>query len=212
MRDFNKVYERLCWTQYGNGSGIGSTLDETENIRSMISQFIVDNNVKVIVDTSVGGMAWWPFVLENHPKVTFYGYDISSVKIEENKKNFSHKKNWQFFTSDLVECISYPKSDLIICRHTLNHLTIDDIKSSLDNLINSNTRFIGLTTHPYQFIEYQIPIYQDTPGVLEYRPIDFSELNKNLGEPIIKIDDFKNEQSQNAYSCQFVIWKNQKIC
>ena len=74
-RDFDEIYERGLWGWEGNGSGTGSMMHTTVAVRELFSKLIEENGVRSIVDTSAGGMLWWPEVLERYPEVKFYGYD-----------------------------------------------------------------------------------------------------------------------------------------
>ena len=206
MRNFDKIYERKSWGEEGNGSGTGSMLHTTVSVRNFITDLIQNQGVRKIVDVSVGGMTWWPEVLDQFPEVEFFGYDISLIKTKENKEKFREKSNWKFYFADLVSKKDYPDCDLIICRHTLNHLSKEDVLKSIDNLKQVNYRFLGITQHAVNEIDIQKYIQFDTPGCIVYRPINLSGEPIGMPRPIMEIDDADAENIQINWQRKFSIW------
>jgi hypothetical protein len=206
MRNFDKIYERKLWGEEGNGSGTGSMLHTTVSVRNFITDLIRNQGVRKIVDVSVGGMTWWPEVLNQFPEVEFFGYDISLIKTKENKEKFREKSNWKFYFADLVSKKDYPDCDLIICRHTLNHLCKEDVLKSIDNLKQVNYRFLGITQHAVNEIDIQKNIQSDTPGCIDYRPINLSEEPIGMPSPIMEVDDADAEDVQMNCQRKFSIW------
>jgi hypothetical protein len=207
MRNFDKIYERVAWGHEGNGSGTGSMMHTTENVRSLFEDLIENHGVRRIVDVSVGGMLWWPTVLEKHPEVEFYGYDISLLKIKENKEKFSDKPNWHFYFSDVTTRKEYPESDLLICRHTLNHLSSVDVIKAIKNLKNAKTKILALTQHPIDELNKEELIIADEPGCINYRPINLMIPPISMEEPWMEIDDADAEDVQIEWKRKFSLWK-----
>jgi hypothetical protein len=146
--NFDEVYKNERWTKEGNGSGPGSTIEYTQPIIKFITQLIITYKIQHITDISCGGMAWWPSILDNFPTISFYGYDVASVIIDENIKKFKDYPNYHFDTIDSVNNKFYP-ADLIVCRHTMMHISIENCQKLLDNMINSRSKYLLLTSHPH---------------------------------------------------------------
>ena len=208
IRNFDLVYEKKLWGWQGNGSGTGSMMHTTVAARELFERLITDHGVRIIVDASVGGMEWWPEVLEKHPEVKFYGYDISSIKTEENRERFKDRKNWEFYQGDLINT-TYPSCDLLICRHTLNHLSATDVIRSLINLKTSNARLLAITQHEVDELFNEVPIAKDTPGCIDYRPIDLKKAPLNMPDPWMEIDDADAEDVQIEWKRKFSVWKKE---
>ena len=206
MRNFDKIYERQSWGHEGNGSGTGSMMHTTVAVRSLFIDLIQNHGVKKIVDVSVGGMEWWPTVLEQFPDVEFYGYDISLIKTKENKERFKDRPNWKFYFGDLVSKKDYPDCDLLICRHTLNHLSSVDVLKCLDNLKKVKWKFLGITQHPMNHLEQEKPILSDTPGCIDYRPINLLEPPISMPHPWKEIEDADAEDVQIDWQRKFSLW------
>lgn len=206
MRNFDKIYERKSWGDEGNGSGTGSMMHTTVSIRSLIVDLIQNHGVKKIVDVSVGGMTWWPTVLEQFPEVEFYGYDISLIKTKENKERFSERKDWKFYFGDLVSKKDYPECDLLVCRHTLNHLSSEDVLKCIENLKKIKCRFLGITQHPINELEQEEQILPDTPGCIDYRPINLLVPPISMTEPWKEIEDADAEDIQINWQRKFSVW------
>ena len=207
MRNFDKIYERASWGHEGNGSGPGSMMHTTESVRSLFGDLIENHGVQKIVDVSVGGMLWWPSVLEKYPHVEFYGYDISLLKTKENKERFADKDNWHFYFSDVTTRKAYPDSDLLICRHTLNHLSASDVMKAIENLKSVKTGILALTQHPINQLETEERIISDEPGCINYRPINLLESPISLPSPWMEIDDADAEDVQIEWKRKFSLWK-----
>ena len=145
-------------------------------------------------------------VLEKHPEVKFYGYDISSIKTEENRERFKARENWEFYQGDLINT-TYPSCDLLICRHTLNHLLATDVIRSLINLKTPNARLLAITQHEVDELFNEVPIAKDTPGCIDYRPIDLKKAPLNMPDPWMEIDDADAEDIQMEWKRKLSIWK-----
>ena len=76
--------------------------------------------------------------------VDYIGSDIVEDLIVSNKKN--EKNNIKFIKLD-IRTDKLPVSDLMICRDCLFHFSYEDIYKFLDNFLNSDIKYILLTSH-----------------------------------------------------------------
>lgn len=122
---FEITYSHNRWGSEESRSGVGSQLNYTSNIRSNLERIITSYNIKSIFDCSCGDWNWMKHVnLEN---VNYIGNDIVAELIEVNNKNYS-SNNIKFINSDCVTSLKNLEDksiDLVICRHTLEHLELD---------------------------------------------------------------------------------------
>lgn len=206
-RNFDAIYERGLWGWEGNGSGTGSMMHTTVAVRDLFCKLIEEEGVSTIVDVSVGGMLWWPEVLEKYPHVKFYGYDISKTKTAENAEKYRDRVNWKFDVADVTTKMDYPKCDLLICRHTLNHLSAQDVIKSMVHLKVADARLLGITQHEVDDLFKEELITPDAPGCVDYRPIDLRRSPIAMPDPWLEIEDADAEDVQMEWQRKFCIWQ-----
>jgi ubiquinone/menaquinone biosynthesis C-methylase UbiE len=122
---FKDIYEKNKWGmgQSESKSGLGSTIKFTENIRKVIVDFIRENQINTMLDTSCGDWNWMKTI--QNELCDYTGIDVVEQIIKTNNENYSSTKI-KFINSDFLSFIkNIPKHqsyDLIFCRHTLEHL------------------------------------------------------------------------------------------
>jgi 2-polyprenyl-3-methyl-5-hydroxy-6-metoxy-1,4-benzoquinol methylase len=122
---FTNTYVNNTWTQDGSVSGLGSSLAYTENIRKLLVDIIKQNGIKTIWDCSCGDWNWMKEIKDELPN--YIGNDIVDKLIEINNQTYG-SDTIQFQCGDMLEELKNLESmsiDLIICRHTLEHLPSD---------------------------------------------------------------------------------------
>jgi hypothetical protein len=162
---FNQVYTTNRWGKSGKGSGPGSDPKFAQNAVKFLRDIIRRYSIKTITDVSCGGMAWWVPLLDEFPHIKFYGYDISSVIIDQNKRQFANRRNWTFGVKNAISDKFNP-TDLMVCRHTMMHLALNDASTLLKNLSSSGSRFLVLTSHPSVQSNddiHRIPLFPSAP-------------------------------------------------
>jgi len=184
---FTATYTNKKWDEGGSLSGLGSSLDYTENIRKSLVEFIKKNKIKTIWDCSCGDWNWMKQIKNELPN--YVGNDIVDELIETNIKNYA-TNTIKFQCGDMLEelkLLTDSSIDLIICRHTLEHLpssyAIDVVREikrvGIWSMITSNTysdncelsvdgvvgRCINLESEPYESL-LGIPLqkYYDSIG------------------------------------------------
>jgi len=203
---FNNIYQKNIWNmgQSESKSGLGSTNEYTINIRKFLIDFIRNNSVKNILDTSCGDWNWMKEIKSDLPN--YIGLDIVKDIVDINNNLYSND-NIKFAHNDFLTFIKRQKNksfDLILCRHTMEHLPTEYNLEFLNeckrvckylfvtgynnnNTINSqlpdtNYRPINLKLPPYSYIIE--PFYKD----------EFYDGPTNifLQEMIMNIYDFSN--------------------
>jgi hypothetical protein len=98
--DFVSLSTEKHWTSAGGGSGPGSSLNFTANVRRILLDVMDRYNVTSLLDSSCGSMHWMPLVLEEQEKkikdFRFMGTDVACIMIDQHKTNFSNHPHWNF--------------------------------------------------------------------------------------------------------------------
>ena len=119
---FTSTYVEKKWNEGGSISGVGSSLQYTEHIRGIVLDVINQNNIQTIWDCSCGDWNWMKEIKDELPN--YIGNDIVSELVELNTKEYG-SDNIKFQCGDMLEELKKLEDgsiDLIICRHTLEHL------------------------------------------------------------------------------------------
>lgn len=132
-------FENVKW--HGHVCGAGSVFENTEGTRNLLAQIVSDYNIKSISDAGAGDLSWihateWPHEVEYTP------YDLIP----------RHPSVIEFdITSQVL-----PKTDLIICRHVLNHLFRwpDRCRQAMKNFVESKSTYVLSTHINEQLAEY----------------------------------------------------------
>ena len=130
-------------------SGPGSTIKNTSEVRKLIQTFLINNNIKSILDLGCGDWNW--FSLLDLRETSYLGWDADTDMIVSHLFNYGGD-NIEFDVKDIV-LEPYPQSDLIICRDVLFHMPIqmalsvlNKIKKSCKYLISTSFREVDINT------------------------------------------------------------------
>ena len=137
---FSDLYENFGFGSTETRSGPGSTLTETEKLRIKIIDLIKKYNIKSITDFPCGDLNWMQHIFEYVDK--YSGCDIVEECIITNKSRFP---NLDFYCLDLSKD-TIPTSDLLIVRDVIGHQPIDVGIQMVNNIINSNCKYLLSTT------------------------------------------------------------------
>lgn len=139
---FTNYYHKNFWQGKESVSGPGSDYAQTKFLIPELQIMLKDLNIKSMLDAPCGDFNWMKnVVLDN---IKYRGCDIVEEVIKKNKKKY-RSKNVRFSTLDIVED-KVPEVDLILVRDCFVHLSNEDIFKALNNIKNSNSRYL-LTTH-----------------------------------------------------------------
>jgi len=188
---FTNTYKNNLW-HMGSGeskSGLGSSLDFTALFREELLQIIEKYNIHKIFDCSCGDWNWMKTIKKSLPY--YIGNDVVEDLISDNVLKYGDD-NIHFTCNDMLSQLkTYYNNelDLVICRHTLEHLPTDysinvliEIKrvskyaiiTSSRNFDKENcdihmdgysARFINLDKKPYlNIVNKPMHIFLDTNG------------------------------------------------
>lgn len=101
-------------------------------------------------------MLWMSEFLDGRPDVVFTGFDIVQSNIDNHRRSFSDKA-WRFRTQDIVTDPIESSYDLILSRHTTQHLRTEEALRVFRNFINSNSKFLLTTNYPNTKVAFSSP-------------------------------------------------------
>lgn len=166
---FTEIYETKRWS---SGSGFGSLPCNTVEYRAFLERFMVDNEIKTILDIGCGD--WQSSALIDWVARHYTGIDCVQSIIDTNIEKYS-ADNIRFIFCDIFTDLDRlePMHDLIILKDVLMHWPNERILSMLPQLAK-RSRFILVANDNNQRI--------DDPDIKigKYRPLShkLSPLNK----------------------------------
>jgi hypothetical protein len=141
---FTNIFIEKTWKDKDSLSGRGSDIEQTKHIAIEIPKLMRVFNVKSLLDIPCGDFYWMINVdLKN---LKYVGADIVLDLILQNKDKYE-KDNIIFRQLNIIED-NLPSVDLILCRDCLVHFSFNDIKKSLRNIFNSQSKYLLTTTFP----------------------------------------------------------------
>jgi hypothetical protein len=194
---FSYIYEKNLWSSKQSKSGTGSHLETTTKIREEIPKIITDYNIQSILDAPCGDFNWMKELIRHYPNIQYIGGDIVEPLIAQNIETYS-TDHIHFQILDITQD-ELPKSDLMLVRDCLFHLSYDDIYKFLLNFLKSDIKYLLTTTHkPSSKFENKDIL---TGG---FRFIDLFTLPFNFSnDPLVRIDDFLPGKEVPRQLCLF---------
>ena len=188
---FELIKDINYWTSLESISGPGSNVKNTLQTKKMIEDIIEKYNIKTILDIPCGDFNWMKTV--KLKDCNYFGADIVQSIVDQNSK-FYAKENIEFKKLNLTyDCL--PKTDLIICKDCLQHLSNENVIKSLKNLVNSGSQYLLITSYPLTIRNYDI--YDG-----DYRALNLFLKPFKLNEYLLKkteTGNFELEIDKNLY-------------
>jgi len=178
---FESIYKEKRWM--GNGeslSGMGSTLDYTENFRSAFEEYLQEQEIGTLFDAPCGDMNWMNEV-RFREGMRYIGGDIVPHVIEENRERFASER--QHFEVFDITRDTFPEADLWLCRDCLFHLCYEDIFRALRQFARSEIAAAMITNH------LEVTSNRDIVTG-ESRLLDLTLAPFHLPEPDLSIEDW----------------------
>lgn len=196
---FEIIFRHNLWNCPESASGRGSTLENTEGIRKQLPSLVKKLAIKTFLDLACGDFNWMKKI---DLKVDKYsGIDIVNSICEHNRHNYT-QYNREFIRLDFTKD-ALPKTDIILCRDALVHLSFCDISKAIKNIKKSGSRYLLVTTYPNVKVNFEIC----TGG---WRPLNLQKPPFNWPEPIFFIED-SDEIRPSDWGKYLGLWEVQKI-
>lgn len=142
---FNKIYKQNIWNNSDASiplSGPGSSIENTQEIRNEIENFVYSKGVNKIIDLGCGDLTWTThakYFID--PNIDYIGVDVSDYMIKRNHEMFPNKK---FMNLDITKD-NLPEADLFILRDVIFHLHTDNVISLFENM-KGRFKYIAITS------------------------------------------------------------------
>ena len=189
---FNQIYKSNHWRDYNKPdknesvSGRGSDISSTNNISEQLFLFFKSNKINRILDIGCGDFLWMNLLLQRYNNFEYYlGLDIVSDLISKNNENYSNPKI-HFKNFDIIKDKIPDKFDIVLVRDVFIHLENELINFSIKKLLNSDVKFICVTTTP------SIKFNKDIKKAGRYRDINLEIEPFNFINPVEKFSDNGN--------------------
>lgn len=140
---FTTIYRENTW----GGSGGGSTPANTKEYRALLKKFLVDHNIKSVVDYGCGD--WMFSRLVDWSGIRYLGIDCVESVIAENKRLFEGA-NIRFICTTEIQA----RAQLLIVKDVFQHWRIEAIDKFLLDVI-PNFKFILITNNSDQIGDNQ---------------------------------------------------------
>lgn len=139
---FTYVYRNNLFQGKESRSGEGSNLIQTTIIRKKIPLLIEELNIKSLTDAPCGDFFWMRHV--ELPVEKYIGVDVVKAIIEINQNKYSNEQR-SFTELNIIKDI-IPRSDMILCRDCLVHLSFKQGIRILENFKMSGSKYLLITT------------------------------------------------------------------
>lgn len=139
---FEIIYEERLWGDVSSGEG--SNHANTRGTLATLEHVVRQYGITSLLDAPCGDLTWMPELWERVPELEYFGVDIVPGVIANVSRAFPGQR---FAVADIVDD-PLPKSDLILCRDTLRHMTVDAVFQTLDNFSRSGSKYLLATTYP----------------------------------------------------------------
>jgi len=144
---FNEAFKANIWGNLPSRSGPGSTLDETRVILAEIPRLLRRFQIKTVLDIPCGDFFWMKEIRSELEQILarYTGADIVPELINQNRERYQTPRI-SFEVLNLVQD-ELPKSDLILTRDCLIHLSFNCIADSLLNAQRSGSTYLLASTY-----------------------------------------------------------------
>ena len=202
---YTDFYSRGMWLSMGGESvsGLGSNIRYAKSYSENLVELIEKYDIKKIFDTSCGDWFWMKDIKDNFEY--YIGNDICEELILKNKNNYENE-NIKFVSNDMLSQMKLYDDlefDLVICRHTLEHMPIKYNLNSISEMKRiSKYAIITSANLPYSVNKSSEITFNDqfTPPYNSIN-LDLDPYKKVLSEPIEKFWDSikENESSEGTF-------------
>ena len=158
-------------------------------------------NIMSILDLPCGDFNWMQKV--DLSKIDYVGADIVEELINKNIRQYKEKANLKFKVINLITD-PLPKTDIIIIRDCLVHLSYEDIYSAIKNIKSSGAKYLLTTTFTNYNMNHDI-----VTG--DWRPLNLQKKPFNFSSPILVINENCTEDNGKYKDKSMALWDISKL-
>jgi len=140
---FTQVYETAGWDSAESGSGTGSELRATVDIRERLSELLTRLGATSLLDAPCGDLNWMRHI--ELPVQEYHGVDIVPSVVEKNQREYGDEQR-HFAVADLTRD-KLPRADVILCRDCLVHVSFQDAAVILENFRATGATWLLVNTY-----------------------------------------------------------------
>lgn len=178
MQIFTKIYYENLWKNGQTVSGPGSTLVETETLRSVLPEIVKKYDIKSILDLPCGDFFWMRLIDWD---IDYIGADIVWDLIKSNQFYYGSYKKKVFLLADIIDGV-IPTAHLLFCRDCMGHFSQSDVQKAIANIKKSQCTYLMATTFP------EVRGDWDT-YTGNWRPINLQNSPYNFPDPLELVDE-----------------------
>jgi len=177
---FTDIYNNSrLWGSEESVSGSGSTIANTKSLVKDLELVIKELNITSMLDIPCGDFNWMRTVQLD--KVKYIGGDIVKELIKVNQEKYGQQGDFDFRVMNLLSD-AIPTCDLVFIRDCFVHLSYDDIRCAIDNIIKSNSKYLMTTTFPNTSENYDIVSGGWRSLNFQIEPFNFPDPIQNIKE------------------------------
>jgi hypothetical protein len=144
-RIFGRIYRLNRWNSAATVSGVGSSLEQTANLRQNLPRLLARYQIKILLDAPCGDLFWLRHVpgleLERYIGVDIVPELIAKLAVAPPIPGA------EFRRLDIMRG-RLPRADAVMCRDLLVHLNNQQIWRCLRNFRASGSTYVLATTFP----------------------------------------------------------------
>ena len=193
---FNEIYKAGAWGSRKSVSGVGSESLGTLALREQLPALLSRHAVNSMLDAPCGDLHW---MADLSLDIThYYGVDIVPDLIESLQRSYSNP-NFHFSVIDITS-EAVPRTDLVLCRDCLVHLSFRHALSAVGRFCESGARFLLTTTYPGQTRNFDCVTGSWRALNLELAPFHFPN-------PVELINEKSHELYDHALGKSLGLWR-----
>jgi len=198
---FTEIYNTNFWKSSESISGTGSEVKQTATLINDLDKLLSDMKIESVLDLPCGDFKWMQKV--DLSKIDYVGADIVEELIMSNRNQYKERGNIKFKVLNLITD-PLPKSDMIIVRDCLVHLSYEDIKNAIKNIKSSGSKYLLTTTFTNHRLNHDIVTGHWRPLNLQKEPFNFSS-------PIIIINENCTQDNGEFKDKSMALWDISKV-
>lgn len=198
---FTEIYNTNHWKSLESISGTGSEITQTKSLIKDLEKLLNDMNITSVLDIPCGDFKWMQKV--DLSKIDYIGADIVEELIKSNKEQYKEKNNLKFKVLNLIND-PLPKSDIIIIRDCLVHLSYEDIYNAIENIKSSGCKYLLTTTFTNHHLNSNI-------ATGDWRRLNLQEKPFNFPYPILVIKENCTNGNGEYKDKSMSLWEISKI-